>query len=184
MEVIVYTRPDCESSRRIKEILEDRGVTFQEHICADGKLDGKDLRTLDIDVRDVPLTGLFPRQRLPRRRLGAPFVRAGGRGRDGPRNASLGGGVKTARQPILQAGEALTLQTEAFARLACRRNPELELAAGKRLDGDLVAKRRLVIQDRKRRIEVAALCGEPRMRQQMHAPIQVTGFRGPLPLDP
>jgi glutaredoxin len=56
MEVIVYTRPDCESSRRIKEILEDRGVEFQEHICADGKLDGNDLRHLDIDVKDVPLT--------------------------------------------------------------------------------------------------------------------------------
>src|SRR5881398_3246225 len=56
MEVIVYTRPDCESSRRIKEILENRGVAFQEHVCADGKLDGKDLRNLDIDVKDVPLT--------------------------------------------------------------------------------------------------------------------------------
>ena len=56
MDVIVYTRPDCESSRRIKEILADRGVDFQEHVCADGKLDGKDLRTLDIDVKDVPLT--------------------------------------------------------------------------------------------------------------------------------
>ena len=56
MEVIIYTRPDCESSRRIKEILADRGVAFQEHICADGKLDGKDLRNLDIDVREVPLT--------------------------------------------------------------------------------------------------------------------------------
>lgn len=56
MEVIVYTRPDCESSRRIKEILTDRGVAFLEHVCADGKLDGKDLRTLDVDVEDVPLT--------------------------------------------------------------------------------------------------------------------------------
>jgi glutaredoxin len=56
MEVIVYTRPGCESSRRIKEILEDRGVAFQEHVCADGKLDGKDLRDFDIDVRQVPLT--------------------------------------------------------------------------------------------------------------------------------
>src|ERR1700680_4214113 len=56
MEVIVYTRPDCESSRQIKEILENRGVAFQEHICADGKLDGKDLRNLDIEVRQVPLT--------------------------------------------------------------------------------------------------------------------------------
>ena len=56
MEVIVYTRPDCESSRRIKEILENRGVAFKEHICADGKLDGKDLRNLDIDVKDIPLT--------------------------------------------------------------------------------------------------------------------------------
>lgn len=56
MEVIVYTRPDCESSRRIKEILSDRGVEFQEHVCADGKVDGKDLRELDIDVEDVPVT--------------------------------------------------------------------------------------------------------------------------------
>jgi glutaredoxin len=56
MEVIVYTRPDCENSRRIKEILENRGVAFQEHVCADGKLDGKDLRNLDIEVRQVPLT--------------------------------------------------------------------------------------------------------------------------------
>ena len=56
MEVIVYTRPDCESSRQIKEILENRGVAFQEHVCADGKLDGKDLRNLDIEVREVPLT--------------------------------------------------------------------------------------------------------------------------------
>src|ERR1700674_5869677 len=56
MEVIVYTRPDCESSRRIKEILENRGVASQEHICADGKLEGKDLRNLDIEVRQVPLT--------------------------------------------------------------------------------------------------------------------------------
>ena len=56
MEVIVYTRPDCESSKRIKEILSDRGVAFQEHVCADGKLDGKDLRTLDIEFRQVPLT--------------------------------------------------------------------------------------------------------------------------------
>jgi arsenate reductase-like glutaredoxin family protein len=56
MEVIVYTRPDCESSRRIKEILADRGVTFQEHVCADGKLDGSDLRNLDIDLKEIPLT--------------------------------------------------------------------------------------------------------------------------------
>jgi glutaredoxin len=56
MEVVVYTRPDCENSRRIKEILTDCGVAFQEHVCADGKLDGKDLRNLDIDVEEVPLT--------------------------------------------------------------------------------------------------------------------------------
>jgi glutaredoxin len=56
MEVIVYTRPDCESSRRIKEILEDRGVTFQEHVCADGKLDGMDLDGIDVDLEEVPLT--------------------------------------------------------------------------------------------------------------------------------
>lgn len=56
MDVVVYTRPDCESSRRIKEILADRGVPFQERICADGKLDAKDLRNLDIVVDQVPLT--------------------------------------------------------------------------------------------------------------------------------
>ena len=56
MEVIVYTRPDCESSRRIKEILENRGVAFQEHVCADGKVDSEELSSLDVDVREVPLT--------------------------------------------------------------------------------------------------------------------------------
>src|SRR5207237_10647058 len=56
IEVIAYNRPDCESSRQIKEILENRGVAFQEHVCADVKLDGKDLRNLDIEVREVPLT--------------------------------------------------------------------------------------------------------------------------------
>lgn len=56
MEVIVYTRPDCDSSRRIKEILSDRGVEFQEHVCANGKIDGADLSKLDIDVKDVPVT--------------------------------------------------------------------------------------------------------------------------------
>ena len=56
MDVIVYTRPDCEDSRRIKEILSDRGVAFEEHVCADGKVDGRDLHDLDVDVKDVPLT--------------------------------------------------------------------------------------------------------------------------------
>ena len=56
MEVIVYTKPGCDSSRRIKEILEDRGVAFQEHICADGKVDGRDLRGMDIEASSVPLT--------------------------------------------------------------------------------------------------------------------------------
>jgi glutaredoxin len=56
MEVIVYTKPGCDSSRRIKEILDDCGVEFQEHVCADGKLDGRDLRGLDVAVESVPLT--------------------------------------------------------------------------------------------------------------------------------
>lgn len=56
MEVIVYTKPGCESSRRIKEILDDRGVEFQEHVCADGKLESKDLRSLDLEAGSVPLT--------------------------------------------------------------------------------------------------------------------------------
>ncbi|GAC1483352.1 MAG: hypothetical protein PVSMB9_09170 [Candidatus Dormibacteria bacterium] len=56
MEVIVYTKPGCDSSRRIKEILEDRGVEFQEHVCADGKVDGRDLRGMDIEAGNVPLT--------------------------------------------------------------------------------------------------------------------------------
>ena len=56
MDVIVYTRPDCESSRRIKELLADRGVDFKEHVCADGKLEPKELRSLDLGVMDVPVT--------------------------------------------------------------------------------------------------------------------------------
>lgn len=56
MEVIVYTRPDCDKSRRIKELLVDHGVEFQEHVCADGKLDGRDLRGLEITEPQVPLT--------------------------------------------------------------------------------------------------------------------------------
>ncbi|MDQ6883178.1 MAG: glutaredoxin family protein [Candidatus Dormibacteraeota bacterium] len=56
MEVIVYTKPGCDSSRRIKEILEDRGVEFQEHVCADGKLDGRELKGVTGDARNVPFT--------------------------------------------------------------------------------------------------------------------------------
>lgn len=56
MEVIVYTRPGCEDSRLIKELLAEKGVEFEEHVCANGKLDGKDLSGLGIDVREVPLT--------------------------------------------------------------------------------------------------------------------------------
>jgi glutaredoxin len=56
MDVIVYTRPDCESSRRIKELLADRGVDFKEHVCADGTTDLKELRGLDLGVKDVPVT--------------------------------------------------------------------------------------------------------------------------------
>ena len=55
MDVIVYTRPDCESSRRIKELLADRGVDFKEHVCADGTLT-QELTSLDLDVKDVPVT--------------------------------------------------------------------------------------------------------------------------------
>jgi glutaredoxin len=56
MEVIVYTKPGCDSSRRIKEILEDRGVAFQEHVCADGRIEASDLRGLDVTAESVPLT--------------------------------------------------------------------------------------------------------------------------------
>lgn len=55
MEVIVYTKPGCEQSRRIKELLEEKGVSFQEHVCSDGKV-GNQLRELDIEVSQVPLT--------------------------------------------------------------------------------------------------------------------------------
>ena len=48
--------PTAKAAGGIKEILENRGVAFKEHICADGKLDGNDLRNLDIDVKDFPLT--------------------------------------------------------------------------------------------------------------------------------
>jgi glutaredoxin len=56
MEVIVYTKPGCDNSRRIKEILEDRGVAYQEHVCADGKIESNDLRGLDLREESVPLT--------------------------------------------------------------------------------------------------------------------------------
>jgi glutaredoxin len=56
MDVVVYTRPDCESSRRIKELLADRGVDFKEHVCADGTTEAKELRGLDLDMKDVPVT--------------------------------------------------------------------------------------------------------------------------------
>lgn len=56
MEVVVYTRPGDEDSRRIKELLADVGVAFEEHICADGKLNSKQMRSLDIGVSQVPLT--------------------------------------------------------------------------------------------------------------------------------
>ncbi len=55
MEVVVYTGPD-EQSRKIKELLGDLGVDFQEHVCADGKVDGRDLRPLNLQVAQVPLT--------------------------------------------------------------------------------------------------------------------------------
>ena len=56
MEVVVYTKPGCDNSRRIKEILEDRGVDFQEHVCADGKIEGNDLKRLQLEAENVPLT--------------------------------------------------------------------------------------------------------------------------------
>src|SRR3989442_13603213 len=56
MEVVVYTRPGDEDSRRIKELLSDVGVAFEEHVCADGKLNGKQMRSLDIGVSQRPLT--------------------------------------------------------------------------------------------------------------------------------
>lgn len=55
MEVIVYTKPGDEQSMRIKELLAEKGVSFEEHICSDGKVDNR-LRALDIEVSQVPLT--------------------------------------------------------------------------------------------------------------------------------
>jgi glutaredoxin len=57
MEVIVYTKPGDEHSRRIKELLAEKGVTFQEHVCSNGKVDSQShLQELDIEVSQVPLT--------------------------------------------------------------------------------------------------------------------------------
>ncbi len=56
MEVVIYTRPDDEHSRRIKDLLEEKGVAFQEHVCADGAVDSSALRALDIAVSQIPLT--------------------------------------------------------------------------------------------------------------------------------
>ena len=58
MDVVVYSRPNDESSRRIKEILTDRGVEYREQVCADGKLDRKALLLLDIQVEEAPVTGV------------------------------------------------------------------------------------------------------------------------------
>ncbi len=56
MNVVVYTQPGDENSKRIKDLLSGIGVDFEEHVCADGKVDGKELRSLDIAVSQVPLT--------------------------------------------------------------------------------------------------------------------------------
>ena len=56
MEVVVYTKPGCDNSQRIKQLLEDRGVEFQEHICADGKLDPAKLNGVQIEAGEVPVT--------------------------------------------------------------------------------------------------------------------------------
>ena len=56
MEVIVYTKPGCDNSQRIKQLLEDRGVDFQEHVCADGKLDPQKLNGLKLEAEEVPVT--------------------------------------------------------------------------------------------------------------------------------
>jgi glutaredoxin len=55
MEVIVYTRPDCENSRRIKEILSDRGVDFKEQCYAEGA-EPNNLGTLNVDTTTMPVT--------------------------------------------------------------------------------------------------------------------------------
>ena len=56
MEVIIYTKPGCDNSQRIKELLADHGVEFQEQICADGKLDPQKLNGIKIEVEDAPVT--------------------------------------------------------------------------------------------------------------------------------
>lgn len=42
MDVIVYTKQGCENSRRIKELLAEKGVAFHEHLLADQRPDGCD----------------------------------------------------------------------------------------------------------------------------------------------
>lgn len=57
MNVVVYTHPRDENSRRIKELLSDLGVAFDEHICADGKVDGKSPVPLTV-VDGVAIPGM------------------------------------------------------------------------------------------------------------------------------
>jgi glutaredoxin len=38
LDVIVYTKPGCENSQRIKTLLYEKGVAFREHVCADGQV--------------------------------------------------------------------------------------------------------------------------------------------------
>jgi glutaredoxin len=56
MEVVVYTRPGDDQSRRIKELLEEKGVEFQEHICVDGRIDGRDRSLPEVNPAEIPLT--------------------------------------------------------------------------------------------------------------------------------
>ncbi len=56
MEVVVYTRPGDKDSLRVKELLEDQRVSFEEHVYAGGRLNGRDLKGLGIELGDLPLT--------------------------------------------------------------------------------------------------------------------------------
>lgn len=57
MDVVVYTQPGDENSRRIKELLSNIGVTFEEQVCADGKVDGRTQVPLTV-VDGVAIPGM------------------------------------------------------------------------------------------------------------------------------
>ena len=55
MQVVVYTRAGDKNSQRVKELLEDKRVAFEEEVFGEGRRNG-DLKRMGIEVGELPLT--------------------------------------------------------------------------------------------------------------------------------